>query len=106
MAERLLYSTAEACARLNIGKTKLFDLLATGELASTQIGKARLIAADDLDDFVSRLRSNSAAPERVRALLEVVDDNGKVDIARIPSGTTLADLEAAKQTLSQPQAVA
>lgn len=104
MPEKLLYSTSEACALLNIGKTKLFELKANGELLPTYIGSSLLFAADDLADFVQRRRA--AQPDRIDELLELIDGDGRLDVARIPEGVTLADLEAAKRAIAERVAVA
>lgn len=98
MTERLLYSTAEACSRLNIGKTKLFELIRTGTLESVLIGSARLIPADACTDLVERLRRQ---PANIDRLIELIDEQGRIDVARIPSDCTLADLEAAKRIVDE-----
>lgn len=104
---KLLYTTAEACGLLNVGKTKLFELLRSGELNSTRIGSARLIAAEDLNEFVARLRATASdGTERALQLVELLDDCGRIDVAQIPAGTTLNDLEMAKRLLAERQAVA
>jgi excisionase family DNA binding protein len=103
MPEKLLYSTAEACERLNVGRTKLFELIRSGELESVQIGSARLIPADACADLVGRLRQQRP---NVARLAELIDEDGRIDIERIPPGTTLADLEALKRAVASRLAVA
>lgn len=52
---------------LSIGRSKVYELIGTGELASVRIGASRRIPADALVEFVSRLQglvANSAASER------------------------------------------
>lgn len=98
MPAKLLYTTAEACELLNVGKTKLFDLLRSGELNSIRIGSARLVPSEDLADFVARLRgSRGPEPERLQDLMALIDDDGNFDIERIPEGcmVSLADLKRA-----------
>lgn len=53
--ERLLLRPAEAAARLGIGRTKLYELMASGELRSVKIGGARRVSATALADFVAEL---------------------------------------------------
>jgi excisionase family DNA binding protein len=60
MPTKLLYTTAEACELLNVGKTKLFELIRSGELGTVRIGSARLVPSDDLAGFVERLRAGAA----------------------------------------------
>ena len=60
----VLVDTAEACSALgNLGRTKLFELLATGELASVKVGRRRMIPYSALEEFAQRLANdaNSAA---------------------------------------------
>jgi excisionase family DNA binding protein len=51
----LLVSPAEAARRLSVGRTRLFQLLASGELASVQVGKLRRIPTQALRDYVDGL---------------------------------------------------
>jgi excisionase family DNA binding protein len=53
--DRLLLRPAEAASRLGIGRTKLYELMATGELRSVKIGGARRVSATALADFVAAL---------------------------------------------------
>lgn len=98
MPEKLLYSTAEACTRLNIGKTKLFELIRSGQLESVLIGSARLIPADACTDLVDRLRSHRGCVDRI---VELIDEHGRIDVSLIPEGTTLADLAEVKRLVTE-----
>jgi excisionase family DNA binding protein len=53
--EQLLLRPAEAAQRLGIGRTKVYELMASGELRSVKIGAARRISATALADFVATL---------------------------------------------------
>jgi excisionase family DNA binding protein len=58
--EALLHSKGllkpeEAATYLGIGRSKVFELLADGRLASVRIGRSRRITVAALDDFVARL---------------------------------------------------
>jgi excisionase family DNA binding protein len=56
-ADARLLDVASAQARLGgIARSKLFELLAAGEIESTRLGRRRLIFADSLDAYVTRLR--------------------------------------------------
>lgn len=46
-----------ALSELNIGKTKLYELLASGELEAIRIGRRTLVLQDSIDALVERLRS-------------------------------------------------
>jgi excisionase family DNA binding protein len=58
----LLHSIQSAAARLNVGRTLLYQLLAEGVLPSVTIGKRRLVAEADLEEYVERLRAQQATP--------------------------------------------
>lgn len=47
-----LVTVAEACEELRIRRTKLYELLGTGELPSMTIGRRRLIPASALDALI------------------------------------------------------
>lgn len=54
---RRLLPIAEAARQLGIGRTKLYGLLGTGEIASVRIGtKRRLIPSDELDRYIASLK--------------------------------------------------
>lgn len=59
----LLHRIPEAGEVLGIGRTKVYELLEAGELASVKIGKRRLIPHESLVAYVARLtdRANAAA---------------------------------------------
>jgi excisionase family DNA binding protein len=59
--ERLLHSPKRAALRLDIGRTKLFELLRDGEIESVPVGRARRIPEEALVAYVQRLRQSSAA---------------------------------------------
>ena len=52
---RMLYSAEEAAELLGIGRTFLFQLLATGEIDSVKIGRRRKITRDALDRYIAGL---------------------------------------------------
>lgn len=53
--EQLLFRPDEAAQRLGIGRTKVYELMASGELRSVKIGAARRVSATALADFVAAL---------------------------------------------------
>jgi excisionase family DNA binding protein len=52
----LAYSVEQAAELLGIGRTFMFQLVATGEIESLKIGKRRLITRDALHGYIDRLR--------------------------------------------------
>lgn len=55
--DKLLLKPEEAAELLSIGRSKVYELIGTGELASVRIGASRRIPADALAEFVRELRS-------------------------------------------------
>ena len=53
----LALSVTDACHMLSIGRTKIYALLASGELKSFMIGGRRLIARVDLEGLVENARN-------------------------------------------------
>jgi excisionase family DNA binding protein len=47
-AERLTCTIAEACEALGLGRTKLYELIDEGRLASITIGRRRLVVVRSL----------------------------------------------------------
>ncbi len=52
---RLLLTVDQATVHLSLGKTKVYELLQSGELASVYIGTARRIPSAGLQAYVDRL---------------------------------------------------
>ena len=52
---RLLYRPEEAATVLGLGRTKVYELMASGELRSVKVGGARRVSATALSDFVAEL---------------------------------------------------
>jgi len=60
--DKLLLKPAEAAHVLGIGRTKLFELLASGALESVQIGHSRRVPTDAVDSFLAQLRAEQSRP--------------------------------------------
>ncbi len=54
---QLSLSIEEACAATGLGRTKLYELINSGQLRARKIGKRTIILKDDLDAFLSGLQS-------------------------------------------------
>jgi excisionase family DNA binding protein len=50
-----LVSIAEAQARIKLGKTYIYKLLAEQAIPAVKIGKRTFIRSDDLDEFINNL---------------------------------------------------
>jgi excisionase family DNA binding protein len=58
--ERLLYSVPEGAALIGTGKSKMWELVARGEIESVKVDGLRKIPADALTAYVERLRAAQA----------------------------------------------
>lgn len=57
--DKLLLTPVEAAALLGIGRSKVYELMRTGTLASVRIDNCRRIPVEDLADLVQRLRDTA-----------------------------------------------
>jgi excisionase family DNA binding protein len=57
--EPLVYTIPEAATALRISRTKLYELLDSGEIESIHIGRGRKIPAEALRTYVDRLRART-----------------------------------------------
>lgn len=55
MQPPLMFQVSEACKRLGIGRTLLYELLRDGQLIGVRIGRRTVIPAAELDRFASDL---------------------------------------------------
>ncbi len=56
---KILLTPIEAAAALGIGRSKVYELLQSGQLPSVHIGRCRRIPADAIHSFASSLRRSS-----------------------------------------------
>ncbi len=56
----LLLTAEQAAARLGIGRTRMFGLIASGEVESVKIGSSRRVPEAALIEYVNRLRAEQA----------------------------------------------
>jgi excisionase family DNA binding protein len=61
--EKLLLTIPEAADRLGIGRSKVYELVAAGELDVVRIGRAVRVEAAEIVGFVTRLRQERAASD-------------------------------------------
>ncbi|HEV8221190.1 MAG TPA: helix-turn-helix domain-containing protein [Streptosporangiaceae bacterium] len=60
LAGRLLLTPVEAAIALGLSRTRIYELMASGELSSVKIGRSRRISVTALYEFIA-LASDSAA---------------------------------------------
>jgi excisionase family DNA binding protein len=57
--DKLLLTPTEAATALGIGRSKVYELMQTGQLQSVHIGARRRVPAEALHAFLERLRTAS-----------------------------------------------
>jgi excisionase family DNA binding protein len=57
--DKLLLTPTEAAAALGIGRSKVYELMQTGQLQSVHIGACRRIPREALTTFLEQLRTAS-----------------------------------------------
>lgn len=57
---QMLYTVPQVIQMLSIGRTRVYDLIRTGELPSVRIGASRRVSASALEEFVSALPLDAA----------------------------------------------
>ncbi|WP_029547826.1 helix-turn-helix domain-containing protein [Sphingobium yanoikuyae] len=56
----ILCSVNDAARMLGIGRTKIYDMLSKGDLASMQIGTRRLVKIDSIKALIERATGGAA----------------------------------------------
>jgi len=51
--KKLLNSQKEACVQLDVGPTKLYEMLAAGELLAVQVGGSTKIPQSEIDRYIA-----------------------------------------------------
>ena len=62
--DQLLVTPEEAARRLSVGRTTIYELMASGELQSVNIGRCRRVPVSSLSSFVSKLIGDVAVERR------------------------------------------
>jgi len=61
-ATQPLLTVRDICDRIQMGKSKVFEFIATGELESLKLDGARRITEEQLADFITRRAAASKVP--------------------------------------------
>ena len=67
--DQLLYTIDQCCRLTATGRTKIYELIAAGEIPARKVGKKTVVAATDLRRWAEQLPTvevNSAGNERAR----------------------------------------
>jgi excisionase family DNA binding protein len=59
VTEKLLLTVPEVAERLGLGKSTIYALIASREIESVNIGRARRVPREAIDAFVARLRAET-----------------------------------------------
>jgi excisionase family DNA binding protein len=62
--DKLLLTPVEAAHALGIGRSKVYELLSSGELDSVRIGSCRRVPAEALHNFLVDLSSSARSTRR------------------------------------------
>jgi excisionase family DNA binding protein len=60
-AQRLTCTIAEACAATGLGRTKLYELIGAGDIATTMVGRRRLVLVRSLQCLLDPNTSNASS---------------------------------------------
>lgn len=60
MENQLLLTVPDAAARVGLGRSKLYELIAAGELPVVRIGRSVRISAERLREWVAKLEADQA----------------------------------------------
>jgi excisionase family DNA binding protein len=71
----------EVCARLALGRTRVYELIQAGELPSVQIGAARRIPESVLEQFVAQRLTGTGALDPTQADAEAAPPSGVASVA-------------------------
>jgi excisionase family DNA binding protein len=59
--DKLLLTPTEAATALGIGRSKVYELMQTGQLESVHIGACRRVPAEAVHSFLLQLRGTASA---------------------------------------------
>lgn len=60
---RLLLTVPEAARRLGIGRTLMYELISTGQIASVRVGRLRRVRPTDLEAYANSLVAETTTPD-------------------------------------------
>lgn len=60
MSEQKLLTVNDTCTQLSLGRTKVYELISSGMLRTIQIGNARRVVGESLDELIETLAQGAA----------------------------------------------
>lgn len=100
--DRRLYGIADVLELVPRSRTQLYRDMDAGLLPYLQVGRRRYFEPAGIDVYIENLKGETTS---VDVLVALIDEDGRVDLERIPKGTSLADLEAARRMVAQRRKV-
>ena len=64
MVERILYRPGEAAQAIGVSRSRMYELIASGEIPSVTVGHVKRVPVDKLHEWVKRQTSGSAEGTR------------------------------------------
>lgn len=61
---RVLYRVDEAAELLSVSKSRVYELIRSGQIRTVKVGKSHRVPARSLDEYVARLLRGSAGHEK------------------------------------------
>lgn len=61
--DRLLLTVEEAADRLGIGRSLMYELIGSGQIASIRVGRLRRVPQESLTDYVRTMRDETRRPD-------------------------------------------
>lgn len=57
----LLLTAEEAASELRIGRSRMYDLIRSGEVLSVKVGGSRRVVRDSLNEYIGKLLAEQSA---------------------------------------------
>jgi hypothetical protein len=95
--DKLLYTIPEFGTLIGRNKSSAYQLVKDGAVETVLLGGQKMVPVEAAKAFVARL----AASTTVERILELVDEEGRLDVAALPPEATLADLREARRRLAE-----
>jgi len=79
----LLQSISEAAASIGVGRSLMYELVATSQVETVRVGRRRLVVVASLEAYVEKLRTSEATG---RVLIDPEDSDALLDRSRGDAG--------------------
>ena len=62
--DAILVSVEEAAHRLSMSRSKVYDLVLSGQIESIKVGRSRRVLVAGIDDFINRLLAEQTVDDK------------------------------------------